>query len=345
MAIGLTSAAYAQDTISGALLHENYFYHMGGLFFDSSSFPMEIGHFCGLCPGETYVRYIPDDTLTVYGVAAILTNPKEFGDWWRASVDTTEASANSTFYLCLPDTGNNLRRVRYVNVNPFVTPTAYFVNFYVDTTSSRVYLERMIEQPFDKPITVSDTFYIGKTSYGGHLVPFFDEEGEFLYSLDAHIEGRMGMIRLPKDTYDTIVFFDEEGFYGFDNVDGPPRYWERTPFEFYLWIFPILLPDSITNDDTTQTATIYTSARLVDRMCGISPNPASDKVKVTSSFGIDKVEVYDMSGVLITTALPKHTSTRVLTTTINTAAWPKGAYILRIHTPLGVATKKITITR
>lgn len=72
------------------------------------------------------------------------------------------------------------------------------------------------------------------------------------------------------------------------------------------------------------------------------PNPASETARVVSSFGMNRVEVYDMNGRSISDIRVPDGS---LVTTLDIHSWPLGAYILHIHTPQGVAMKKLIISQ
>lgn len=72
------------------------------------------------------------------------------------------------------------------------------------------------------------------------------------------------------------------------------------------------------------------------------PNPAAETARVVSSFGMSRIEVYNMAGVLVHEQRVPDGS---LSTTLDLRRWPADAYILRIHTPHGIATKKLTVRR
>lgn len=330
----------AQDTISGAFIHENYFYREG-IRFDSASLPKEILLGDDEGPNELFFRCITDDTLNVYGVAALLANPKEDGVCWWCVYDTAEASANAYLLLAVPS-ADSVVWVRQVEVNPFFTPTAYFIDLSGGATPpagyvGNIYINRVVEQTFDSPYQVHDTFYVGKTIYGGIPVDIYDENGNWRGSIPKHMEGLLGSVYLPKDVYDSALYHF--------------RYTLSTGQEvtrWYLWghnhiriMYPMLLPPDSTISDTTA----INPAQFVDRMVGISPNPTSGRVKVVSNFGITKIEVHDLSGTLIATPLSKQDGSRHLSFTFNTDTWPTGTYVLRINTPMGVATKKLTVAR
>ena len=79
-------------------------------------------------------------------------------------------------------------------------------------------------------------------------------------------------------------------------------------------------------------------ADMLYRYTAVSPNPATQRATVTSSFGLERIEVYDSQG-RQTLTLPA-TGYRA---TLELSAWPRGTYLLRILTPLGPTTKKLLV--
>ena len=75
-------------------------------------------------------------------------------------------------------------------------------------------------------------------------------------------------------------------------------------------------------------------------MVTLSPNPATDEVSIDSPLPMTLVEAYDEKGACI---LRQELNTQH--SSLNTKTWPSGAYILRIHTPQGVAIKRLTVMR
>ena len=95
------------------------------------------------------------------------------------------------------------------------------------------------------------------------------------------------------------------------------------------------------NTDTTHvvdTIASISAPDLVYRYTAVQPNPASAKVRVTSSFGLGKIEAYDEKGNLVYS-----TDVSGLATTIDVSTWKKGIYLLRITTGAGPTTKKLLI--
>ena len=77
---------------------------------------------------------------------------------------------------------------------------------------------------------------------------------------------------------------------------------------------------------------------LLYRYTSVQPNPATDKVRVTSSFGLTRIEAYDLRGRLLF-----ETPASGLKADLDVSSWPRGTYLLRISTPAGTTTKKLLI--
>ena len=107
-------------------------------------------------------------------------------------------------------------------------------------------------------------------------------------------------------------------------------------------------PIDTTIIDTTiiDTTTIDTTSvgigdvQLVGRYVSLLPNPATERVKVLSSFGLRRGEIYNAAGARV-----RQEELRGYTATLRVDDLPEGAYLLRIHTPAGNTTKKLVVRR
>lgn len=70
----------------------------------------------------------------------------------------------------------------------------------------------------------------------------------------------------------------------------------------------------------------------------VSPNPAGDHARILSGFGLNAVEVHDISGRHVMTLRASGHSAR-----LDTRALAPGTYTLRIHTAAGTATKRLVV--
>ena len=97
------------------------------------------------------------------------------------------------------------------------------------------------------------------------------------------------------------------------------------------WVFFKLPNQSDGIDDGASLLSFYTH---------LMPNPAAERVTVTSSFGLTRIEAYNMQGILVYSEPAGFTST-----TVDLHGWAPGHYIMMIHTPQGVTAKRLTIAR
>ena len=75
-----------------------------------------------------------------------------------------------------------------------------------------------------------------------------------------------------------------------------------------------------------------------DMGVSIVPNPATDAVTVSADATLLTLELRDLLGRTILTQQPASTKT-----TVDVSTLPAGTYILRLHTPQGIATKKLIV--
>ena len=76
----------------------------------------------------------------------------------------------------------------------------------------------------------------------------------------------------------------------------------------------------------------------LSRFVQLMPNPASGLVVVNSSYGISRVEAYDVRGEKV---MDQPTEGR--TAIIDVTAWPKGAYVVLVRTPQGTAANRLVV--
>ncbi len=76
----------------------------------------------------------------------------------------------------------------------------------------------------------------------------------------------------------------------------------------------------------------------LDRVTQLMPNPASGDVNVVSYYLQDRVVVYDLKGNKVLERQDPGSST-----TFSVSSLPKGVYVVAIHTPAGIATKRLVV--
>ena len=91
---------------------------------------------------------------------------------------------------------------------------------------------------------------------------------------------------------------------------------------------------------TGNTEGIDNSTSVLARYTNIMPNPASKSVTVASSFGLTKIEVYNIRGMLVHSQEAGYSNT-----TVKLDGWAPGQYIMMIHTPFGITAKRLTVVK
>ena len=359
----------AQDTLWQRVAPlSNYFYNN---WIDTSDRYVNNPTYMYGCVIMTKRFIVNDSNLQVYGIAAMLGD-----EFFGYHAFLTEAEINEVLKEKYPEdpTVNNcetslLLYQYHKNGSPqmqqlgdslhvhriHTKPTHIMMTFrtpmanYMDTMPKPIY-----ERYFQTPQTVHDTFYAGFTSTNLK----FDSINSIWYmfrpifgcfSLDHHCEGVLYLSYNEATAY--ISPYNTNWCFS-----------ENECFAYY--IFPILTPPDTTftgNDtiafgdtivvvdtliiggDTIITYDTILSVHdndLTSRLAGVLPNPAAEKARVVSSFGMSLVEVFDLNG----SAVLKR-RTEGLYTDIDVSHWPTGTYLVRIHTPQGIVTKKLVVSR
>ena len=295
---------------------------------------------CGIQTKEMYLQS-PEKPIKIYGVAAAMMTSRDLfyippddptvdsAEWWADffHYHCTDTSTDNTYeYLGIyTRSGQDLVAQREVMVHrKYDTPA-----FYVSTGKSLFgfpnFVYPMYEKYFDSSIVVDGTFYVGVTQ----------------------LTGWAWMAIPPYLTFWTLAYttssydYNEYHVWKYCYPEDTSWYWpypENRGDEYYL-IFPILTPDPDNPDpiDPSDT-TAVNSADLVSRYVTVSPNPATDRVQVLSSFGLTHLEAYDADGRRVA-----EREASGLEDTLDVTAWPRGTYLLRITTPVGTVTKKLLV--
>ncbi len=262
------------------------------------------------------------------------------------------------------------------------TPTYYFLSYrqplgcYADTMPKPVY-----ERYFTEPQTVHDTFFAGFTQgqyryNGGYWIeyrPFFCA-AYFNNYPSIPIADLAFMKRDTPESSPSWIFFrnytmayfifpiltpDSNAFGGDTVIVNPNDTTGVNPGDttivnpgdtIVLGNDTIAMGDTLIVSDTTiiggdtivnyDTILSIVQADLLQRFTGVMPNPAAEKARVVSSFGMSMVKVYNASGALVHTQRADG-----LYVDLDVSRWPAGTYLVRIHTPQGIATKRLVVSR
>ncbi len=258
-------------------------------------------------------RYTTSDTLTIYGIAASLEVMDTFSlkitellrIYKRLDTAVTQLGNNLEVYMGDPPTYYMQQDI----VQKISTPDTYCVR-----PVFPVY-----ERYFNEPIAVTDSFYVGTYPSSGYLDYYVHVRTFCPSNTTGHDPVSLAYIYYHPD----LATAPAGWYYFSENSYSVP------------YIYAILTPP-----DTTD-AGVDTRTPL-GRLTGVMPNPAAETANVVSSFGISRIEAYNMAGERVHDVRVPDGS---LSATLDLRRWPVGAYILRIHTPQGVATKKLTVRR
>ena len=284
--------------------------------------------FAGPATGGEYAkRFIVDDTVPIYGIAASVVKRQTAPVY--AVYD--ESNTNSIEYLRLYSSQyDTLCPIAEVPVHMGTTPISYYCHLDCPDhySQSRKYAP-MYELYFENPVSVCNSFYAGMTFFIER--PYRDSTGR-LWDFAAPPLA-LNYIGLPSGAGREwgIVRHLHHDEYGDYSVWGSGLDGQR-----YLMLFPIMTPEV----DTTSLGTDLTPEQMLERYTGVLPNPAAGTAKVVSSFGLASVEAYNAAGSKVCDSPAAGYSA-----TIDVSSWPAGTYILRIRTPMGTALKKLTVAR
>ena len=355
-AITLTLSVCAQDTIHTTTPPENYYY--------SSWNKYKLGDTLGCTPVGYYdnmykglIFYTPLDTLKIYGIAigAVLEYSTPCYDFaYDSTGDHLVAvgdpygyyDGNGTWHL-IGDSALDESYMDFVIMQTYPNGTvveasdslrlhmmydtpAYYVDMeFTDIAAAWGFTCDVLpvyEVYFDSVVTVLGKFYMGGYNHSAK---------ECIHHERMYPEITMrGWIKYGD--HDAPGHAVHWSLFGSD-------YWEEylDAGKVWEWFFPILTPNPDSTfydqDDSTQTSV---QRAVWERYVGVQPNPATDKVTVLSSVGLEQVEVFDMAGnrVLLQEASG-------LSAKLNIDTLPHGTYIVRIHTPLGTTSRKLVVQR
>ena len=297
--------AKAQDTVSFWNDMDTSNYYIYGIWPNPKGHYNVVNFIAPENGGETAKCFYTPDSLTVYGIAAAI----------RQYYGVNSPDTSFEYLRLYNQAGDSLNCINQKEVYLHKNISCY-VNF--DTVyppSNNRKIGEMHECYFDTPTTVVDSFYVGTTYF--LLIP---DNNQCTPLEVISINGS----NISNSEYIYTCHYHQDG----------SRAWYRNRrTNMFAILFPILSPDTLVGIDTHNP---------LDRLTGVMPNPAAECAKVVSSFGMSRVEVYNLAGRRVHEQRIPDGS---LYTNLDVRRWPQGVYIVRIHTPLGVTSKKLTVQR
>ena len=288
---------------------------------------------------EAAYAFHTSDTLQIYGLTISLQPQRHFSEYYY--IDSTMDSLYSMVRLYEPNGTNNLRVIGEKCVHLRDSAIAYYLQL---TQLNAHYYDPNIPLPpipvyelyFDHPVTVFDTFYVGYTFERG---TWDAETNTSTYKYCFALKGfQDGNERRP--VKEPWVF----GYHKTNNDTVNPWRFYSSICEPHRFLYAIIAPrdTTVTPIDTIVNPGDSLAIKpndLIYRYTNVAPNPARNSVRITSSFGISRIEAYDLRGRRIYESPQLSTFSFPL----STIDWPRGTYLLRITTPAGPTTKKLLI--
>jgi hypothetical protein len=346
----LAGGAMAQDTLLMSGPKPDY---MSPSWFDvPGKMTWNINHY----PISMASEFCNTEELQIYGIAAIILSFPELiamagVDYSPSSypnvVDTSMANVGGYLRLYDLEDGTLVQRGEELYVNKQLTPVSYYLRFNFDTlfhlfmdlsNPAGDYVFPVYERYFTKmDMMVTDTFFVGLTD------PMFD-------TISDSVAWSHYAASCPMFSDFSHNDFDKPGI---ANQLKSHAWNILRPTNAVYYIFPILTPGENLPDltdttivdttivDTTIVDTVgIADVQLVGRYVALQPNPASERVRVTSSFGLQRIEIYNAAGARV-----REERASGYTATLDLSTLPEGAYLVRVHTPAGSTTKKLVVQR
>ncbi len=356
MLAAVTFSATAQDTLMLTGPKNNYHYDY---------WPISAGdsiYMSGYAGGGAFYHYT-QDSLIIYGIVAGLISSESGWDSYLDKIAAVLRVYKRTPSNAVYRLGDDLPVSLADSPTYYMKMDAFLMISYMNYQHYPVF--PIYERYYATPVAVTDSFYVG-----------FDQQDRF--ATDNYQIPNACVLHFKRCNESTTIFNVPHMFYcgGYwegstyvnggwqGDSNGAHFSWPRTHFA-YPYIFPILTPapdttvissdttamgdtlivcdttiiggDTIVNYDTILTVG---QADLLQRLTGVMPNPAAEKARVVSSFGMSMVKVYNASGALVHTQRADG-----LYVDLDVSRWPAGTYLVRIHTPQGIATKRLVVGR
>ena len=328
--VAFVNGLLAQDTVQFFDPPQDKYFVNDEAWVESTAYitPFLLSH------GQTAMCLFSTDSLKVYGLAAsvfesTMNRPNYV-------YDTSCDKAYRFLRLYLLD-GDSLRWIAQKKLQLHTTPMAYYVNLDTMVPPRDKLIAPMYELYFDSAITVVDSFAVG-LYYPPNKHNYYDEDSTHYYYQYRPLGVGLAMHHKFTQIVRYICSYGED-----DN--GPYAHWSHVNFpQTYFLLFPILEPDTTsggtgTGEGGDDSLTVQ-QVQLVDRLVAVQPNPATERVKVLASCGMERVTAYDATGRKV-----HEQSASGFSTTLEVTGWPAGTYILHIQTPMGVSTKRLVVAR
>ena len=339
----MSTIVAAQDTLNSPQPKENYFADFWPEELKAGDTLFVTGFGFRDFPSDwDGVAFTTTDSLTIYGIA--------IGAIRNGNIDPDTLSHLA--YLTLQAIDQTTSGKNVVGENLVLSggqPPTYYWNtgFYRETYPIGYHPPRpMYELYYKQPITVYDSFLLGGFETIPHDIETYSRGGT-QYTRYIPLTNQFyldGWARLspPLPVNQLWVSYIAQatvpdGLEGdWQSIPGHWEYFQKPYYPVYL-LFPILTPNPDSSFYEPDDSTSVQHAAW-EHYASLQPNPTTDKATVLSSVGLTQVEVFDMAGNRL--LLQEATG---LSTKLDLSKLPGGTYIVRIHTPLGVTSRKLVV--
>ena len=343
----------AQVTVHSAQLPEYYYYNCWRDI--DPKLNTVIPHsFLNMYPKACGKQFYTEDSLQVYGVAVSMST-LEMVVWEydvydengvpHPHIDSGTYNHNLSLmcdtscydqayeYLGLYEpSGDSVRQKgQQVKLNIKTTPVTYYLDlgtkereWMADSTPPIPFYELY----FDSAVTVVDTFYIGMTCHNYDREDKCPDKPFYTWPLTWNT---LSIGPGPATCQNGIFWYQY-------------NHWVFSKMSQIFLAFPML--DTTHRYDYVDTTShgggdsVRIAATGLEHFVALTPNPTVTEVRVVSSVGMSRVEVYDAKGTKMgEEELAGHEGR------IDVRRWPAGVYVLRVHTPLGVACKRLVVNK
>lgn len=272
-------------------------------------------------PQHIIARYCETSTpLKVIGIAGAV-------DWiYNPVPEGTDELAEDYFQLLLPagdtlvllgQTRMDTCNIRHMFQLQSITPGGDFSKYMP-----------LHEAYLPEPIIVRDSFYVSCTAnclealFMNHPSPR-DVHHWYFQLYGPFCGDRYETIALPYPTYyrGRLKWLHENLVY--QPLD---TFWHVYNTRYFIPFFPIY--------DTTYLVGV--TQPMIEQNTMLFPNPTNGKATLFSSFNIRHIEIYNINGTLL-----DERRINATTTEIDLSDYPKGTYLVTIHTAAGTITKQI----
>ncbi len=314
--------------------HRNFYAELRELYFDSAiivndTFYIGMSFNCELLPfgigmrPPTHVAYAAIHSFASQGAPCSELDTTFTGEYWGGDVSSSCYFPIFDYLICNDTTINSTPTATNLQWNQ-VQSRAFFLMYpivEIDTTVPPFYLcdpvqnvQAIIDGDSCAIVTWDDFYH-----YTYCEVQWFASDQGYGTAQSQTVNGT-NMLRICDLDSTKTYFIRVRAFCDTSKIETDWTQWVTLTFQ--------------------HTEGISDDASMLSFYTHLLPNPATDRVTVSSSFGLTRIEVYNMQGLLVYSEPAGFSST-----TVDLNGWASGQYIMMVHTPRGVTAKKLVVMR